>query len=149
MLPAQLASPYNAPPSIGAGWPRIKAMHKFPIKRAIACQSLIWLASVVLTAAALGVLAGYSVALGGLISLFPGIWFMMRYFRLSGARAMERVVRNAFVGEAVKLVQMVVGFALVFALVRPLSPLAVLSGFVVVQVAGVVITSRLASRNPV
>jgi ATP synthase protein I len=124
-------------------------MHKFPINRAIACQSLIWLASVVLTAAALGVLAGYSVALGGLISLFPGIWFMMRYFRLSGARAMERVVRNAFVGEAVKLVQMVVGFALVFALVRPLSPLAVLSGFVVVQVAGVVITSRLASRNPV
>jgi F0F1-type ATP synthase assembly protein I len=62
---------------------------------------------------------------------------------------MERVVRNAFVGEAVKLVQMVIGFALVFALVRPLSPLAVLSGFVVVQLAGMVITSRLASRNPV
>ena len=124
-------------------------MHKFPINRAIACQSLIWLASVVLTAAALGVLAGYAVALGGLISLLPGSWFMMRYFRLSGARAMEQVLRNAFVGEAVKLVQIVAGFTLVFTLVEPLSPLAVVGGFLVVQVAGMVITSRLASRKPV
>ncbi len=124
-------------------------MHKFPIHRAIACQSLVWLALVVLATTALGMVAGYSVALGGLISLLPGSWFMMRYFRLSGARAMEQVVRNAFVGEAVKLVQIVAGFALVFALVKPLSPLAVVGGFLVVQVAGMVITSRLASRKPV
>lgn len=125
------------------------AMLKFPIYRVIACQSLVWLALVVLITMVLGTVGGYSAALGGLISLLPGSWFMVRYFRYSGARAMEQVVRNAYIGEIVKLVQMGTGFTLVFALVSPLNPLAVMGGFLVVQVAGMVIAAKLANSKPV
>jgi ATP synthase protein I len=125
------------------------AMHKFPVYRAIACQTLVWLIAVVLVTVVQGIVSGYSAALGGLNSLLPGSWFTLRYFRFSGARAMEKVVRNAYIGEIVKLVQMVTGFTLVFALVKPLNPLAVIGGFLVVQVAGMVIAARFAYRKPV
>lgn len=118
-------------------------MHKFPIYRAIASQSLVWITAVALVALAQGVVSGYSVALGGLISLVPGIYFMVRYFRYSGARAMEQVIRSAYLAELGKLAQIVLGFALVFTLVKPLNPMAVVGGFLIVQVAGILIAARL------
>jgi ATP synthase protein I len=140
-----MCSPYNAPPSMDGPL----AMHNFPIYRAIACQALVWLVSVVLAILFLGLDAGFAVALGGLISLLPGCWFTVRYFRYSGARSMEQVVRNAYVGEVVKLVQMGAGFALVFALARPLNLMAVIGGFLVVQVAGILIAASVANTKPV
>ncbi|MES2604502.1 MAG: ATP synthase subunit I [Pseudomonadota bacterium] len=123
-------------------------MHKFPIYRAIASQSLVWLTMVVVVTLALGLVSGYSTALGGLISLIPGSYFMVRYFRHSGARAMEQVLRSAFIAELGKIAQMCLGFALVFTLVKPLNPLAVMGGFLIVQVAGMLIAARLGSRKP-
>lgn len=123
-------------------------MHNFPIYRAIACQTLVWLTSVVLVTLIMGLEDGYPVAMGGLISLLPGCWFMVRYFRYSGARSMEQLVRNAYIGEIVKLVQMGAGFALVFAVARPLNLVAVTGGFLVVQVAGMVIAAKLANSKP-
>ena len=60
---------------------------------------------------------------------------------------MEQVVRNAYIAELVKLTQMGAGFALVFALVKPVEPVAVAGGFVVVQLAGLGIASWLGTRK--
>ena len=123
-------------------------MHNFPILRAIASHSVVWMGVSLTALFALGWESGYSVALGGLISLIPGSLFTLRYFRHSGARAMEQVVKNAYVAELVKLGQMGLGFALVFALVEPVEPSAVAGGFVLVQMAGLGISSWLGTRKP-
>lgn len=123
-------------------------MHNFPILRAIASHSVVWLGVSLTALFAFGWVGGYSAALGGLVSLIPGSLFTLRYFRHSGARAMEQVVKNAYVAELVKLTQMGVGFALVFAGVKPVEPMAVAGGFVVVQLAGLGIASWLGTRKP-
>jgi ATP synthase protein I len=122
------------------------AMHKFPIYTAIAYQTVVWLIMSLAATLLLGVVSGYSVAIGGLISLVSGAYFMARYFKHSGARAMEIVVRNALIAEFVKLVLIGLSFALVFALVKPLSPQSVFGGFLVVQLIGMIISTRL--TNP-
>jgi ATP synthase protein I len=93
-----------------------------------------------------GVLA-YSVLLGGLISLIPNTGFAFLVFRQSGARAVGAVVRNAFVGELMKLVLVGAGFALVFVLVDPLHVVGLFTGFVFVHLAGLVAMIRHAGLN--
>jgi ATP synthase protein I len=93
-----------------------------------------------------GVLA-YSVLLGGLISLIPNTGFAILVFRQGGARAMGAVVRNAYLGELMKLVLIGVGFALVFVLVDPLHVIGLFTGFVFVHLAGLVAMIRHAGLN--
>ncbi len=116
-------------------------MHNFPIYRVAFYQSLIWLIMLLIAIAALGKVGAYSVALGGLISLLPGIYFMFRYFLISGARAMEQVVRNAYIAEAIKLGLIGLGFIVVFKLVNPVSPASVFGGFLVMHIAGLVVSA--------
>jgi ATP synthase protein I len=119
------------------------AMHKFPIYTAMAYQSLFWLTMSLAATLLLGAVSGYSAAIGGLISLLSGAYFMVRYFKHSGARAMELVVKNALIAEIVKLVLIGLSFALVFKMVKPLSPQSVFGGFLVVQLIGMIISARL------
>jgi ATP synthase protein I len=93
-----------------------------------------------------GVLA-YSVLLGGLISLIPNTGFAILVFRQSGARAVGAIVRNALLGELMKLVLIGAGFALVFVLVDPLHVIGLFTGFVFVHLAGLVATIRHAGLN--
>lgn len=88
-----------------------------------------------------GVMA-YSVLLGGLISVVPNAYFVRRVFLHSGARAMEKVVRSALLGELVKLVLMGTGFALTFTLVEPLAVAGVFGGFILTHVAGMAVVIR-------
>ena len=105
--------------------------------------------TVALSAAALtmGSVAAYSVLLGGLISLIPNARFASLVFRHSGARAMGAVVRNAYLGEMMKLVMIGVGFGLVFVLVDPLHAPGLFTGFVLVHIAGLVAMIRHARLN--
>lgn len=89
----------------------------------------------------------YSVLLGGLISLVPNGWYANLFFRHSGARAMEKLIKNAYLGEAIKLVMMGAGFALVFRLVDPLHVPGLFAGFVLVHIAGLVAMNRHARLN--
>ncbi len=116
-------------------------MHNYPIYRVALYQSLLWLIMFMVAITTLGKVSGYSVALGGLISLLPGIYFMFRYFLVSGARAMEQVVKNAYIAEAIKLGLISLGFMTVFKLVSPLSPASVFGGFLVMHVAGLVVSA--------
>ncbi|AOE63083.1 F0F1 ATP synthase subunit I [Pseudomonas corrugata] len=80
-----------------------------------------------------GVVAGYSGLCGGLIASLPNIYFAHRAFRFSGARAAQAIVRSFYAGEAGKLILTAVLFALTFAGVKPLAPLAVFGVFLLAQ----------------
>lgn len=85
----------------------------------------------------LGLVFAGSVLLGGLISIIPNAYFAHKVFRHTGARAMETVVRNAYLGEFVKLALTGAGFGLAFVLVEPLHVPGLFAGFVLVHVTGI------------
>lgn len=80
-----------------------------------------------------GVVAGYSGLCGGLIAWLPNVYFAHKAFRYSGARAAQAIVRSFYAGEAGKLIFTAVLFALTFAGVKPLVPLAVFGVFMLTQ----------------
>ena len=87
----------------------------------------------------LGWTSAYSLLLGGLICAVPNAYFTSKAFRYRGARAAQKIVRAFYVGEAVKILLMCAGFALTFNFVKPLSPTAVFSGFVVTYLTGLLV----------
>jgi len=84
----------------------------------------------------LGPIAAWSALLGGLISTIPSTYFAYKVMGQTGARAMERVVRGAYLGELIKLVLIGTGFALTFVLVDPLHVPSLFAGFVLVHLSG-------------
>lgn len=80
-----------------------------------------------------GVVAGYSGLCGGLIAWLPNVYFAHKAFRYSGARAAQAIVRSFYAGEAGKLIFTAVLFALTFAGLKPLAPLAVFGVFILTQ----------------
>ena len=80
-----------------------------------------------------GSVAGYSGLCGGLIAWLPNLYFAHKAFRFSGARAAQAIVRSFYAGEAGKLVLTAVLFALTFAGVKLLEPLAVFGVFFLTQ----------------
>ncbi|PTS82421.1 F0F1 ATP synthase subunit I [Pseudomonas sp. HMWF032] len=80
-----------------------------------------------------GAVAGYSGLCGGLIAWLPNMYFAHKAFRFTGARAAQAIVRSFYAGEAGKLVLTAVLFALTFAGVKPLEPLAVFGVFFLTQ----------------
>jgi ATP synthase protein I len=80
-----------------------------------------------------GAVAGYSGLCGGGIAWLPNVYFAHKAFCFSGARAAQAIVRSFYAGEAGKLVLTAVLFALTFAGVKPLEPLAVFGVFFLTQ----------------
>jgi ATP synthase protein I len=79
-----------------------------------------------------------SLAAGAACSALPQAWFALQLFGRGGRRGAE-AARAGYAAEAGKFLLSAVGFALVFALLRPVVPLAVFGGFaamLLVQVAG-------------
>jgi len=74
-----------------------------------------------------------SAALGALIGWLGSAYFARQAFKRFGASASQQVLAGFYRGALGKFVIVVVGFGLVFAMVRPLSAGAVLIGFVLVQ----------------
>ncbi|WP_426150915.1 F0F1 ATP synthase subunit I [Pseudomonas sp. DC3000-4b1] len=81
-----------------------------------------------------GPTSGYSGLCGGLIGWLPNVYFAMKAFRFSGARAAQAIVRSFYAGEAGKLILTAVLFALAFVGVKPLAPLALFGVFFLTQV---------------
>ena len=80
-----------------------------------------------------------SLFLGGLIAVLPQAYFTWRVFRHAGAQAASRIAQASYVGEIGKFFLAVAGFALVFAVYRPLAAWAVFAGYgamLFIQVAG-------------
>ncbi len=72
-----------------------------------------------------GAVSGYSGLCGGLIIWVPNLYFAYKAFRFTGARSAQVIVRSFYAGEAGKIILTAVLFALTFAGVKPLAPLAV------------------------
>ena len=121
-------------------------MHNFPVLRTIASHFLALVVVVAVAAAVMDSEGAGSVLAGALVSFIPGTVFTLKYFRYSGARSVEKVVKNAFIAEVMKLVMMGVGFALVFRFYAAVRPLWVFVGFLVVHLASMVVAVRAARR---
>jgi ATP synthase protein I len=85
---------------------------------------------------------GRSILLGGLIFLVPQAWFSWRVFRERGAKFASEVVQSFYRGEAGKLLLATLGFAVVFALARPLDAAALFAAYVVLHVTNAVLLIR-------
>jgi ATP synthase protein I len=71
----------------------------------------------------------YSMLGGGLVAIVPQAYFAVLAFRWQGARSARAIARSGYAGELGKFVLSAAGFALIFALVRPISGPAVIVGY--------------------
>ena len=78
-------------------------------------------------------IAAKSAALGALVCWLAHAYFSWQSFRVAGARASKQVLLNMYRGMLGKFAIVIVGFILILGNVKPLSPLALLCGFIVVQ----------------
>ena len=77
--------------------------------------------------------AALSAALGALVCWLAHCYFAWQSFRTAGARASKRVMLNMYRGMLGKFAIVIVGFILILSNVKPLSPVALFSGFILVQ----------------
>jgi ATP synthase protein I len=81
----------------------------------------------------------YSVLGGGLIAIVPQAYFAALAFRWRGARSAQAIARSAYAGELGKFLLSIAGFALVFAVLRPIDGAAVFVGYLAmlaIQITG-------------
>lgn len=82
-----------------------------------------------------GGVAALSALLGGMAAVVPNAFLGARLLASRAYDDATAVMRSAWLGEIGKLLLTAVLFALIFALVRPLSVLAVFGGFIAAQAA--------------
>ena len=81
----------------------------------------------------LGVVAGYSVFIGGLICVLPNAYLGLRMLAVDAGREPERAMRAVWIGELGKLGLTAVLFGVVFATIRPLRVGLLFAGFITAQ----------------
>lgn len=104
--------------------------------RVLVLQVMASLLLAAVAGATLGLVAGYSVALGGSLVFLPHAWFAWKAFRYYGARSATAIVQSFWSGLAGKMMMTAVLFALVFAVVKPLSVAGLFAGYVLIQLTG-------------
>ncbi len=77
--------------------------------------------------------AALSAALGALVCWLAHCYFAWQSFRTAGARASKQVMLNMYRGMLGKFAIVIVGFILILSNVKPLLPVALFSGFILVQ----------------
>lgn len=116
--------------------PQRLPLHRLPVFPVLIAQLVLLLIAASLLWFSQGLVVGYSGLCGGLIAWLPNLYFAHKAFRFSGARAAQAIVRSFYAGEAGKLILTAVLFALTFAGVKPLEPLAVFGVFLLTQTVG-------------
>lgn len=109
-----------------------------PVHR-ITLAQMILLALFSLSLLAIDRVAAYSMFSGGMIAILSQAYFAALVFRWRGARSARAIARSSYVGETGKFLLSAGGFALVFALVRPLYGPAVFGGYLAmlgIQIVG-------------
>ena len=105
-------------------------LHGPPISRITWLQLLI-LVVVMLLAWGTGTdpVTRLSLVAGTVIAVVPQAYFGYRVFRFVGARSSRQVAQSFYRGEAAKFALTAMGFALVFAVIKPINGLAVFAAF--------------------
>lgn len=81
-----------------------------------------------------GQIVGVSTGLGGAVAVIPNAFLAARLMTPKAGRTAQAMLRAAWLGEIGKLVLTAILFGAVFAMVRPLSALAVFGGYIAAQV---------------
>lgn len=76
-----------------------------------------------------------SVALGALLASISQVVFAWFAFRYTGYKARRHIVNQLYRGQVAKWLITLVGFALIFITIQPLSAFALFIGFMVMQVS--------------
>lgn len=76
-----------------------------------------------------------SIALGALLNWFTQLVFAFFVFRHIGYRHRRHIVGQMYRGQMLKWLLTGIGFALIFITIKPLAPLVVFIGFIVMQVS--------------
>ncbi len=71
----------------------------------------------------------YSLLLGGLLQVIPSAYFAFYAFRIMGSARVKSALQQMYRGEMGKFTLTLVGFALVFLLVKPLHSAALFGAF--------------------
>jgi len=77
--------------------------------------------------------AALSASLGALVCWLASCYFSWQSFRAAGARASKQVLSNMYRGLMGKFAIVIVAFILILSNVKPLSPVALFCGFILVQ----------------
>ncbi len=122
-----------------------------PVQKLVAAQLLVVFGLSLMALVLLDRVSAGSVLIGGLINAIPNAYFAHKAFRYRGARAAQKIVRELYTGEAIKLLLMGAGFALSFLYIKPLNIAALFSGFVLVHITGILVFVRISTpprNNP-
>ena len=74
-----------------------------------------------------------SIAIGALLNGLTHLLFAWAVFRQTGSQARRHIVNNLYLGQMLKWVVTLVGFVLIFILVKPLSAIGLFFGFIMMQ----------------
>lgn len=78
-------------------------------------------------------LATKSMMLGALLSYVAQMAFTFIAYRLTGAKARQAIVLHLYLGQVVKWVLTIVGFAMIFMWIKPIIAPVVLLGYILMQ----------------
>ena len=115
-------------------------MNQLIVKLWVQQLGLLFLASAIV--GSFNAIASYSALLGGLIYWLPNAYFTLYAFRFRGAQAATVVLRSIYRGETGKFVLTIIGFALVFLLVKPLSPIILFISYIAMIFSQWMLVSR-------
>ena len=88
-----------------------------------------------------------SAALGALLS-FVAQWVFTRFvFWHSGYRARRQIVSQLYRGQMAKWLIIILGFVLIFTLIKPLSAAALIFGFITMQLAHNILSAVLGNHH--
>lgn len=113
----------------------------------ITLTQLALLAALGLCLLAIDKVVAYSVFSGGLIAIVPQAYFAMLAFRWRGAQSARAMARSGYAGETGKFLLSMAGFALVFAVVRPIDGPAVFTGYLLMLVTQLIGSWLLLTRD--
>ena len=78
--------------------------------------------------------AAYSALVGGFIFFLPNMYFALKAFRYTGARAAKQIMSSFYRGEAGKLILCAVLFAIAFKSIKPMDVSALFLTFAIMLV---------------
>ena len=90
----------------------------------------------------------YSAFLGGSLVVVPNVYFAFYAFRFMGSRQISTALHSIYRGEMGKFTLTLVGFALVFLLVKPLHSAALFGAFIVATGIHWIATAKLVAAKP-
>ncbi|MEO1574165.1 MAG: ATP synthase subunit I [Pseudomonadota bacterium] len=103
------------------------------IRKILAAQVILGIVAGISVWLLFDAIAGYSALLGGAVCVLPNIYLALRMVAVVPSGQPDRMWRATWFGEIGKLVLTAALFAVVFLAVKPLSPGALLAGFIAAQ----------------